>query len=84
MTKNEQEQEFYQLLDKDCIEGVWCQLRDYSALRASSLRVALTGDRRHYVASSNPGCFMSGVGIKSDARWKANCGICTVVRGFAG
>ena len=32
-----------------------------------ALRVALTGDRRHCVAASNPACFMSGVRMKSNA-----------------
>jgi hypothetical protein len=61
-----------------------CRLKDYSALRASPFGVALSGDRRHCVASSNPACFMSGVRIKSNARWRANCGFCTIVKGFAG
>jgi hypothetical protein len=42
-----------------------------------ALRVALAGDRRHCVASSNPACFMSGVRIETSVRWKANCGFCT-------
>ena len=66
------------------------RLRDYSALRASPARFARGRRRRRRRSTSpngevvEPACYLSGVRIKSDARWKANCGICAVVRGFAG
>ena len=65
------------------------RLRDYSALRASpaSLGAAVedAGVQLRLTAKlSNPTFLMSGVRIKSDARWKANCSICATVRGFAG